>query len=58
VAREAKTDIKVVEQRDTPLVGMEVLEALDLWVDTQNGKLMTNPESPDMPIYNLYNIEV
>lgn len=44
----------IVEERDTPLVGMEVLEGLDLWPDIQNGRLITNPLSPDAPLFNLY----
>ena len=36
-----------------PLIGMEVLEALDLWPDPQRGVLTTNPASPDVPLYNL-----
>lgn len=43
----------IVENRDTPLVGMEVLEGLDLWPDPKEGKLITNPESLDMPLFDL-----
>lgn len=43
----------VIEDRPTPLIGMVVLEELDLWPDPINGRLTTNPESPDMPLYNL-----
>jgi len=43
----------VVEERGQPLIGMEILEALDLWPDPQRGVLTTNPLSPDMPLYNL-----
>jgi predicted aspartyl protease len=43
----------ILEERGQPLIGMEVLEALDLWPDPQRGVLTTNPLSPDMPLYNL-----
>ncbi len=43
----------VVEDRGEPLIGMEILEALDLWPDPQRGVLTTNPLSPDIPLYNL-----
>lgn len=43
----------VVEDQGEPLIGMEVLEALDLWPDPQRGILTTNPLSPDIPLYNL-----
>jgi predicted aspartyl protease len=48
----------VIEERDTPLVGMEVLEGLDLWPDVKEGKLITNPESPDMPLFDLFIINI
>jgi len=44
----------VVEDQGEPLIGMEVLEALDLWPDPQRGALTTNPLSPDIPLYNLF----
>ncbi len=43
----------IVEEEGEPLIGMEVLEALDLWPDPQRGELTTNPSSPDVPLYNL-----
>ncbi len=43
----------VVEDQGESLVGMDVLEALDLWPDPQRGILTTNPMSPDIPLYNL-----
>ena len=43
----------VIEERGQPLIGMIVLEDLDLWPDPQRGILTTNPLSPDMPLYNL-----
>lgn len=46
----------VVEERRQPLIGMEILEALDLWPDPQRGVLTTNPLSPDIPLYNLLRV--
>ena len=43
----------IVEERGEPLIGMAVLEELDLWPDPQRGILTTNPASPDVPLYNL-----
>ena len=43
----------VVEEDGLPLIGMVVLEELDLWPDPQRGILTTNPLSPDIPLYNL-----
>ena len=40
----------VEPERTVPLVGQIVLESLDLWIDSRNGRLMPNPESPDMPL--------
>ncbi|MBM3237233.1 hypothetical protein FJZ31_13150 [Candidatus Poribacteria bacterium] len=40
----------VEPERKTALVGQFVLEVLDLWIDSKNGKLIPNPESPDMPL--------
>jgi len=40
----------VEPERTTPLIGQIVLESLDLWIDSRNGKLIPNPESPDMPL--------
>lgn len=37
-------------KRKTPLVGQFVLEMLDLWIDSKSGKLIPNPESPDIPL--------
>ena len=47
----------VVEGNGQVLIGMEVLEALDLWPDPQRGTLTTNPESPDIPLYNLLRVK-
>jgi predicted aspartyl protease len=44
----------IVEDRNTPLVGIEVLEGLDLWPDIKEGKLIPNPESPDIPLFDLF----
>ena len=46
----------VVEEDGQPLIGMVVLEELDLWPDPQRGILTTNPASPDMPLYNLLGV--
>ena len=43
----------IVESDGQVLIGMEILEGLDLWPDPQRGVLTTNPESPDIPLYNL-----
>lgn len=43
-------DAIVEPKRETPLIGQIVLEDLDLWIDSKNGKLIPNPESPDMPL--------
>jgi predicted aspartyl protease len=40
----------VEPKRTTPLIGQIILESLDLWIDSKNGKLRPNPESPDMPL--------
>lgn len=40
----------VEPERTTPLIGQIILESLDLWIDSKNGKLFPNPESPDMPL--------
>ena len=39
----------LVERRCEPLIGMSVLNELDLWPDPQSGILTTNPDSPDVP---------
>jgi predicted aspartyl protease len=46
----------VVEGNGQVLIGMEILEALDLWPNPQRGVLTTNPDSPDMPLYNLLRV--
>ena len=46
----------IVDEWGEPLIGMEVLEALDLWPDPQLGTLTTNPASPDVPLYNLLRV--
>ena len=46
----------VVEEDGELLVGMEILEGLDLWPDPQRGILTTNPESPDVALYNLLRV--
>ncbi len=52
LGRDSIFDAVVVDQGE-PLIGMEILEALDLWPDPQRGVLTTNPLSPDIPLYNL-----
>lgn len=37
-------------KRKMPLIGQIILEDLDLWIDSKNGRLISNPESPDMPL--------
>lgn len=37
-----------------PLLGQIVLEDMDLLVDPKNGHLMPRPESPDMPVIEVY----
>jgi len=36
------------------LLGQIPLEGLDLWVDTRGQRLVPNPESPDMPMVEVY----
>ena len=47
-----RTDCSAIIEpnRTVPLIGQIVLEDLDLWIDSKNGKLIPNPESPDMPL--------
>ena len=52
MGREAIFDA-IVEENGQTLIGMSVLEELDLWPDPQRGVLTTNPSSPDVPLYNL-----
>jgi predicted aspartyl protease len=47
----------VVEANGQALIGMVVLEELDLWPDPQRGVLTTNPDSPDIPLYNLLRVK-
>ncbi|MBI4646996.1 MAG: hypothetical protein HY738_10500 [Bacteroidia bacterium] len=37
-------------KRKTALIGQIVLEDLDLLIDSKKGILITNPESPDVPL--------
>lgn len=37
-------------KRTKPLIGQIVLEDMDLGIDSKNGRLIPNPESPDMPL--------
>ena len=52
LGREAIFDA-IVEEMGQTLIGMSVLEELDLWPDPQRRELTTNPSSPDVPLYNL-----
>jgi predicted aspartyl protease len=47
----------VLEANGQALIGMVVLEELDLWPDPQRGVLTTNPDSPDIPLYNLLRVK-
>ena len=38
---------------DEALIGQTVLEAMDLVVDTRNGRLIQNPRHPDGPVSNV-----
>jgi hypothetical protein len=40
----------VEPKRGTPLIGQILLESIDLWIDSKNGRLVPNPESPGMPL--------
>jgi predicted aspartyl protease len=44
----------VMEEDSEVLIGLIVLEDLDLHIDSANKKLIPNPESPDKPHYTIY----
>ncbi|MBW8050415.1 MAG: clan AA aspartic protease [Cytophagales bacterium] len=45
----------VIEKEGTKtLIGQIPLEALDLYVDCKKGRLVPRPESPDMPMIDLF----
>ncbi|MFQ6063703.1 MAG: retroviral-like aspartic protease family protein [Methanosarcinales archaeon] len=46
----------VIEEGDKvkPLIGQIVLEGLDLNIDTKKQKLVPRPESPDLPMMEIY----
>lgn len=50
LGRCAETSAIIEPDRQTPRIGQIILEELDLWIDSKNGKLMPNPTSPDMPL--------
>lgn len=50
MGRETVTTAIIEPRRTVPLIGQIVLEDLDLWIDSKNGKLIPNPESPDVPL--------
>jgi predicted aspartyl protease len=50
LGRLEETTAIVEPERSVPLIGQIVLESLDLWIDSKNGRLVPNPESPDMPL--------
>lgn len=47
----------VEPERKNILIGQFTLEILDLWIDSKNGKLIPNPESPDAPLLDLLKVE-
>jgi clan AA aspartic protease len=51
LGRDAETKVIVTDEGVTPLLGQFVLEDTDLLVDCEHGKLIPNPASPDMPMY-------
>lgn len=53
MGRKTSCDAIVEPKRTRPLIGQIVLEALDLWIDSKNGKLIPNPESPDAPLLEI-----
>lgn len=53
MGREITCDAIVEPKRTTPLIGQIILEGLDLWIDSKNGKLIPNPESPDAPMMEI-----
>jgi clan AA aspartic protease len=50
MGRDTECRVILEPNRTIPLLGQIVLEDLDLWIDSKNGKLIPNPESPDMPL--------
>lgn len=50
VGRETECTTIVEPDRTVPLIGQIILEDLDLWIDSRNGRLVPNPESPDIPL--------
>jgi len=50
LGRKTVTTAIVEPKRKAALIGHIILEDLDLWIDSKNGRLIPNPESPDMPL--------
>lgn len=46
--RVTPTNAIMEPRRKTPLIGSHILEILDLWIDAKKGRVMPNPESPDI----------
>lgn len=53
MGRDTETRAIIEPNGNDILVGMLILEDLDLFIDTKNGKVIPNPESPDKPLYKL-----
>lgn len=53
MGRETETRAIIEPNGKEILVGMLILEDLDLFIDTKNGKIIPNPESPDRPLYKM-----
>ncbi|MEW6686117.1 MAG: retroviral-like aspartic protease family protein [Candidatus Edwardsbacteria bacterium] len=54
LGREAETFAVVGRKNTQVLIGQIVLEALDLVIDPKKGKLGPRPESPDIPLIEIY----
>jgi clan AA aspartic protease len=53
MGRDVTCDAVVEPDRETVLIGQFALEILDLWIDSKNGRLIPNPESPDAPMLEI-----
>lgn len=53
MGRNTECTAVVEPKRTTPLIGKIILEGLDLWIDSKNGRLIPNPESPDAPLMEI-----
>jgi predicted aspartyl protease len=54
LGREALTDCIIEKKGTQVLVGQIPLEEMDLVVDPKNGKVSPRPESPDIPLIEMY----